>query len=263
MSVAETLLPALHGAFVDRADSVSVAGGTMPWADLAACAHATGARLQGATAVAFEATPTMHTVVAVAACLAAGVPAVPIPPDSGPAERAHMLRDSRASLLLEDPDWPEVTLPRVPLTALGGAALDEPPMAAPALIVYTSGTTGSPKGVVLSRRAVAADLDGLADAWRWTPDDTLVHGLPLFHVHGLVLGVLGPLRVGSGLVHTGRPTPAAYAAAEGTLYFGVPTVWGRVCADPDAARSLARARLLVSGSAPLPVPVFEHLRRLT
>ncbi|MDP2289537.1 MAG: AMP-binding protein, partial [Actinomycetota bacterium] len=46
-------------------------------------------------------------------------------------------------------------------------------------------------------------------------------------------------------------------------YFGVPTVWGRVCADPDAARSLARARLLVSGSAPLPVPVFEHLRRLT
>ena len=72
--------------------------------------------------------------------------------------------------------------------------------------MYTSGTTGLPKGVVIPRSAVAAGLDGLADAWGWTPDDTLVHGLPLFHVHGLVLGVLGALRVGSKLCHTGRPT---------------------------------------------------------
>ena len=141
--------------------------------------------------------------------------------------------------------------------------MPEPSADASALIVYTSGTTGAPKGVVLSRRAIAAGLDGLADAWGWTPDDTLVHGLPLFHVHGLVLGVLGALRVGSRLVHTGRPTPVAYAAAGGSLYFGVPTVWGRVCAEPEAATALAGARLLVSGSAPLPVPVFEQLRALT
>ena len=62
--------------------------------------------------------------------------------------------------------------------------------------MYTSGTTGLPKGAVLRRGAIAADLDGLAEAWEWTADDTLVHGLPLFHVHGLVLGVLGALRVG-------------------------------------------------------------------
>jgi fatty acid CoA ligase FadD36 len=60
-------------------------------------------------------------------------------------------------------------------------------------------------------------------------------------------------------VHTGRPTPQAYAAAGGSLYFGVPTVWSRICADPAAARALAPARLLVSGSAPLPVPVFQAL----
>jgi fatty acid CoA ligase FadD36 len=82
-------------------------------------------------------------------------------------------------------------------------------------------------------------------------------------VHGLVLGVLGALRVGCRLVHTGKPTPSAYAAARGSLYFGVPTVWSRMCAEPYAARELARARLLVSGSAPLPVPVFESLRSLT
>ena len=144
------------------------------------------------------------------------------------------------------------------------------------MILYTSGTTGLPKGVQLSRRAIAAGLDGLADAWGWTAADTLVHGLPLFHVHGLIVGCLGPLRVGGSLIHTGRPTPAAYAdavtgvvaaAASGSggtaMCFGVPTIWGRIAAEPDQARRLAPARLLVSGSAPLPVPVFDRMRELT
>jgi fatty acid CoA ligase FadD36 len=78
-----------------------------------------------------------------------------------------------------------------------------------------------------------------------------------------VLGVLGPLRVGSRLTHTVRPSPAAYATAGGTMYFGVPTVWSRICAEPGAARALRSARLLVSGSAPLPVPVFDQLVELT
>jgi fatty acid CoA ligase FadD36 len=82
-------------------------------------------------------------------------------------------------------------------------------------------------------------------------------------VHGLVLGLLGSLRVGNRFVHTGRPTPQAYAEAGGTLYFGVPTVWSRIVADPASARALAKARLLVSGSAALPVPVFDALKALT
>jgi fatty acid CoA ligase FadD36 len=131
------------------------------------------------------------------------------------------------------------------------------------MVIYTSGTTGPPKGAVISRGAVAADLDALAAAWQWTPEDILVHGLPLFHVHGLVLGLLGSLRVGNRFVHTGKPTPQAYAAAGGTLYFGGPTVWSRILADPDSARALASARLLVSGSAALPVPVFRQLAELT
>jgi fatty acid CoA ligase FadD36 len=135
------------------------------------------------------------------------------------------------------------------------------------MVIYTSGTTGLPKGVQLSRRAIAADLDALAEAWQWTADDVLVHGLPLFHVHGLVLGLLGSLRIGNRFVHTGRPTPVGYAQAcaeaGGTLYFGVPTVWTRVAGDEPAARALRPARLLVSGSAALPVPVFERLAMLT
>ena len=106
---------------------------------------------------------------------------------------------------------------------------------------------------MLSHAAIAAGLDGLLDAWQWTPDDVLVHGLPLFHVHGLVLGVLGALRAGSPLVHTGRPTPEAYAAARRHAC----TSASRRCGagwrpTRRARRALRGARLLVSGSAGLP-----------
>ena len=257
-----SLLPSLRGELGDRADAVRVAGEPVSWATLSAMANGTAARLLGARAVAIDARPTLQTVIAVAAGLAAGVAVVPVPSDAGPVERSHIIRDSGAEAVVGAADWPDVALARIEL-ATDGSLLAEPADDVAALIVYTSGTTGSPKGVVLSRRAVAAGLDGLAAAWQWTADDTLVHGLPLFHVHGLVLGVLGALRVGCRLVHTGKPTPAAYAAAQGSLYFGVPTVWGRVCAEPAAATALRSARLLVSGSAPLPVAVFEQLRALT
>jgi fatty acid CoA ligase FadD36 len=259
-----SLLPALTGRFGDHEAAVSVAGESLSWAALAARADAVGARIAGARAVAVSGTATLDTVVAVVAGLRVGVPVVPVPSDAGPMERTHVLRDSGAELVLGDPDWADVALPRVSLAdGPGGAASADIDGEHPGLIMYTSGTTGLPKGAVLPRRAIAACLDGLASAWEWTPDDTLVHGLPLFHVHGLILGMLGALRVGSRVVHTGRPLPSAYAAANGSMYFGVPTVWGRVVAEPESARLLRSARLLVSGSAPLPVPVFEQMKALT
>ena len=95
-----------------------------------------------------------------------------------------------------------------------------------------------------------------------------MHGLPLFHVHGLILGVLGALRIGGRVIHTGRPTPAAYAAAAtggGTLFFGVPTVWSRLaaeakprpllCAPPACWCPAAPACRLPCSSACWPAPV--------
>jgi fatty acid CoA ligase FadD36 len=268
------LLTALGSSEDDAPDAVRVDGHAMSREQLLGAAGAVARRIAGAPAVAVHAAPVAETLVAVVGGLLAGVPVVPLPPDSGPAERDHILRDSGARLLLAPARRGREYLPP---PAVGGCEtvpvrVDERADTAPpaglgpkggALILYTSGTTGAPKGVLLSRQAIAADLDALAEAWAWTAEDTLVHGLPLFHVHGLVLGVLGALRVGSRLVHTGRPTPAAYAAAAGSLYFGVPTVWSRVVQDPPAAKELAAARLLVSGSAPLPASVFKGLEALT
>lgn len=256
------LLPTLGGRFGDHADAVRVGDEACSWEELGRRAGGVASRLSGLDAVALPAIASLDTVVGIVAAFAAGVPVVPVAMDAGPLERAHLISSSGADAVLGDPAWSDVDLPRVPLTGVVGDPAN-PTVEHARLVVYTSGTTGPPKGAVLSGRALAADLDALADAWAWTPDDTLVHGLPLFHVHGLVLGVLGALRAGSRLVHTVRPTPEAYAASGGSLLFGVPTVWSRLIADPEAAGALRSARLLVSGSAALPVPVFDRLRELT
>ncbi|MFG1741824.1 acyl-CoA synthetase [Micromonospora chalcea] len=260
------LLSRLAGATDERPGAIRVQDRSLSWVELRRAAAAVADDLRGATRVAVPASASLETVVGVVGGLLAGAAVVPVPPDAGPMERDHILRDSGAELLLAAPGTREAdSPPLVPLDLArrSDTSHPEPDPAAAALILYTSGTTGAPKGAVLSRRAVAACLDGLADAWAWTPDDLLVHGLPLFHVHGLVLGVLGPLRVGSRLRHVGRPHPDRYAGAGGSLYFGVPTIWSRIAAQPAAARALRGARLLVSGSAALPEPVFAALAGLT
>ncbi|MTD56271.1 acyl-CoA synthetase [Amycolatopsis pithecellobii] len=233
-------------------------------------------REAGPARVAVWATPSIHTSVAVIAALLAGVPAVPVNPKIGERELGHIASDSAPSLVLAEPG---ATLPGelaalarkdVELTGASGELPEEPGPEAPALIVYTSGTTGPPKGVVLSRRAIATTLDALEDAWQWTADDVLVHALPLFHVHGLILGILGPLRRGGSVRHLGRFSVEAVAnelAGDATMMFGVPTMYhriaGEVSENPELAKAFGRARLLVSGSAALPVHDHERITTAT
>ncbi|MFE9673173.1 acyl-CoA synthetase [Streptomyces sp. NPDC006259] len=252
---------------------------SLTYAGLAGAAASLGGRLpDGGARIAVWATPALETAVAVVAALEAGVPVVPLNPRSGEKELAHILADSAPALLLAAPGDrlpPAVRdLPRVDVDvrATGGRLPDRLPVTGedPALVVYTSGTTGPPKGAVIPRRAIAATLDALADAWRWTGEDVLVHGLPLFHVHGLVLGVLGPLRRGGSVRHLGRFSAEGVTRelnSGATMLFGVPTMYHRLAEtlpdDPALAQALGRARLLVSGSAALPVHDHERITAAT
>ncbi|MET9012070.1 acyl-CoA synthetase [Streptomyces olivaceoviridis] len=249
---------------------------TLTYGGLAGAAGALAARIEGTGRVAVWATAELETAVAVTGALLAGVAAVPLNPKSGEKELAHILSDSAPSLVLAAPgtELPSVFggLARidVDVSATGAVPPERASDGDPALVVYTSGTTGPPKGAVLPRRALATTLDALADAWEWTGDDVLVHGLPLFHVHGLVLGVLGPLRRGGSVRHLGRFSPQGVARelkAGATMVFGVPTMYHRIAealpGDPELAESLAGARLLVSGSAALPVHDHERIAAAT
>ncbi|MDF3341650.1 acyl-CoA synthetase [Mycolicibacterium septicum] len=259
-----TSLDPARGDSVDTAAALSVGARSVSRAQLLEAACALAGALPDGGPVAVCAQPTLETVVAVVGCLLAGVPVVPIPPDSGSAELRHMLTDARVTCWAGPPHR-HSQLPAIPATVRRSSGpLPEPPSPeSVAMILYTSGTTGAPKGVNLSYRALAAGIDAVAHAWQWTRDDTVVHGLPLFHLHGLMLGVLASLRIGSRVVHTVKPRPEHYAAAAGTMYFGVPTVWSRIAADEASARALRGARLLVSGSAPLVTPVFHRIAELT
>ncbi|MFL6221665.1 MAG: AMP-binding protein, partial [Actinomycetes bacterium] len=166
--------------------------------------------IQSKPRVAIWAVPAPETCAAVVGALVAGVPVVPISPTAGERELAHIVADSSPALLLtaKGIELPSqlVGVPRVDidLSARGGTLPAEPSPEAPAVIIYTSGTTGPPKGVVLPRRALSSNLDALAAAWEWTGEDVVAHALPLFHVHGLILGVLGPLRLGGAVHHLER-----------------------------------------------------------
>ncbi|MGX1907411.1 acyl-CoA synthetase [Streptomyces phaeochromogenes] len=265
---------------------------SLTYGELAATASPLAARVAEAVRIAVWATPTLETAVAVVAALLAGVPAVPLNPKSGESELGHIVSDSAPTLVLAAPGTqlppalaalervdidinPDIDVrgPRSASPATGAPATVGPTgltPETPALIVYTSGTTGPPKGAVIPRRAIATTLDALADAWQWTGDDVLVHGLPLFHVHGLILGILGPLRRGGSVRHLGRFETAGVTRelSEGaTMLFGVPTMYHRIAEtlpdDPALAKALARARLLVSGSAALPVHDHERIAEAT
>ena len=272
------MLPGLRE--LDSKLAVRMAGGTLSYGELREAAAAVAYELQGAERIAVWAEPSLAFCVAAVGAIEAGSTLVPINPKLGRAELEHVLTDSRPDVLVGAPSSGLPSLaweprrfdvdPRARRPEMPEPAFDE---GAPALVVYTSGTTGRPKGAALPHRAIASNLDALADAWAWTGEDVLVHGLPLFHVHGLVLGLLGPLRLGGTLCHLGGFSAAAAGAAlldGGSMLFGVPTMYHRLIQEADADHAdsaivdgLRQARLLVSGSAPLPALEFERMRELT
>lgn len=135
-----------------------------------------------------------------------------------------------------------------------------------AAILYTSGTTGRPKGAMISHRNLASNARALHEYWGWTPDDVLLHALPIFHVHGLFVALNCVLMNGSGMLFLPRFDVDAILASlpRATVLMGVPTFYTRLLGEPtfdaDTCRNM---RLFISGSAPLLVETFREFQART
>jgi malonyl-CoA/methylmalonyl-CoA synthetase len=206
--------------------------------------------------------PSVDLVVAYVAALRYGLTVVPVNTAYTAPEVAGVAAEASPALaVLDDPGrgagLAAVTGPD--LAGLpgpsGDAPLDRAAPGAVALVIYTSGTTGRPKGAPLTHANLLASAHAVRIAWRWTPDDRLALCLPLFHVHGLGVGLHGTLTTGASALVMPRFEPAAVGAAirehAATLFFGVPTMYHRIAASAHLA-DLRGLRLAVSGSAPLP-----------
>ena len=232
------------------------------------------AGLQRGDRLVLSAAPSLDLVVAHVAALRLGLVVVPVNAAYGAREVGALAADCRPAAAVVDADdrgrWvqeaapgavvvtgPDVALPDGPDVALPDLGPEDP-----ALVVYTSGTTGAPKGALLSHGNLLASAEAVRLAWRWEPQDRLVLALPLFHVHGLGVGLHGTLTAGASAVlrprfEAGDVLDSA-ARHDATLLFGVPTMYARL-AGSDRLPELARLRLCVSGSAPLSVELFDEV----
>ncbi len=233
-----------------------------------------GAGLRRGDRVVVSAATSLELVVAHVAALRLGLVVVPVNGAYGEREVAGIAADCRPSAAVVDDRergrWIEaaapgevvVVGPDVALLDAADPALDELSPADPGLIVYTSGTTGAPKGALLSHGNLLASAESVRLAWRWAPEDRLVLALPLFHVHGLGVGLHGTLTAGAFAVLRRRFDAdhlfEAVDVHDATLWFGVPTMYARLAASPRLPE-LRRLRLCVSGSAPLSPELFTAI----
>ena len=198
------------------------------------------------------------------ACVKLGVIFVPINILYREREMSHILSDAEPKLFITESDLPALVqeAARQP-EALEGLALDGD---APAALVYTSGTTGTSKGAILTHNNFAANAVNLTACWQITDRDRFLLALPLFHVHALGNGLHCWLISGCRMRllerFDHRTAAATFLDFQPTLFFGVPTMYVRLLETPaDAAREIGkRMRLFVSGSAPLPAQVLEEFR---
>ena len=206
----------------------------------------------------------------------AGACVVPMNPDYHTAEVEHIAGNAEPSVVITDAERKKL-VERLGLRAVD--VLDLPRSAppqmpdltpqSPAAILYTSGTTGRPKGAVLDHGGLLAQARGAIEMWRWTARDILIHALPLFHLHGLGMGLHGTLLSGASATLIPFSPQAVVAeltrdgAERGTMFFGVPAMYQRLCDWLDEhPTNLDHVRLFVSGSAPLPPALFERCERL-
>ena len=227
--------------------------------------------------VLLSAASSVELVAAHAAALRLGAVVVPTNGAYRADEVTHVISDARPKIAIVDrPEWSEwirscdptvvVTNPSVDLEDGSSVQLDQISARASALIGYTSGTTGRPKGAVLSHGNLLSSVRALEIAWRWQAEDTLILALPLFHMHGLGVGLHGSLAVGARAVllpeFEVNEVLDSIEKYDASMFFGVPTMYNRLVESPRA-HELSQLRLCVSGSAPLAAELHQQIQEVS
>jgi malonyl-CoA/methylmalonyl-CoA synthetase len=237
--------------------------------------------------VAFLATPGFPWVATQWGIWRAGGVAVPLPLNSAKAELEYFLDDTTASTVVFDAQAADVlapiaaargihSLPYECLPALQSAVVPDITIERRAMILYTSGTTSQPKGVVTTHANVTAQIKSLVEAWEWSAEDCILLCLPLHHVHGIIN--VASCALWSGATCEMLPRFDANAVWDSisdgslTLFMAVPTVYAKLIAAwdkappvrrADLARACAKLRLMVSGSAALPVSTLQRWKEIS
>jgi malonyl-CoA/methylmalonyl-CoA synthetase len=219
------------------------------------------------------------------ACLRAGLIFLPLNTAYQDQELEYFVADAEPSLIVCDPSR-EAFFARLcnvrTLDALGTGSITDLTLAGAgtgangdaydcdddtvAAILYTSGTTGKPKGAMISHGNLASNTDVLHAAWGWQKDDVMLHALPVFHVHGLFVGTNIPVRNSSPIVFLAKfdPDEVIGLLPAATVYMGVPTNYTRLLANPGLTSEQCRSmRLFTSGSAPLLSTTFDEFHERT
>ncbi len=228
-----------------------------------------------------------HALILYIACVRAGVTYLPVNSGYTDAELGYFIDDAQPKLAVCRPESQDVFARRRELnhglhvrtlgpngtgTLFAGIAADA--HAAPiargpddvVAILYTSGTTGRAKGAMLTHGNLVSNAQALVELWRFSPADTLIHALPIFHGHGLFVAVHCALLSGARMIFLPRFDVATVVDCmpRATVFMGVPTHYTRLLAyDGFDARSTANMRLFISGSAALPAQTSRAFESLT
>jgi malonyl-CoA/methylmalonyl-CoA synthetase len=212
--------------------------------------------------VALQAEKSPETIMVYLGVLKTGAVYLPLNSAYTAAEVDYFLGDAEPKVFITDPPaWVAEARGHAPLLATVARADGDL-----ASLIYTSGTTGRSKGAMLSHGNLAANALALHEAWGFTPDDVLLHALPIFHVHGLFVALHCALLSGAPMVWLPRFAEAEVLAGlrRATVLMGVPTFYTRLLASPGFTRELAGGmRLFISGSAPLLPSTFAEFEART
>ena len=225
-----------------------------------AAARLQAAGVQPGDRVLLSCSPSAATVVAYAGILRVGAVVVPANTGYTAGELAHIESVAQPVHRITDAN---VDLADLPAPAID-PVLDRTPSTAPAMLGFTSGTTGRPKAAQLTHANLLAGARAVVQAWEWSGDDVLLHALPMFHMHGLGVGINGAFTAGATLLLLPSFDPIVVAdhASSASMFFGVPTMYSRL-ADAQRLDALRHLRLLVSGSAPMPTDLFDTIAEQT